>query len=197
MAGKRSRVVHRTRPEVSSRLAMLVTVRIREGLPSLRKREAFGVLENAFVKGKERLGLRLLHFSVLSNHMHFLVEARDRHALTLGIQGLSIRIAKGLNRFWGRKGKVFADRFHSSLLRTQAEIRRGLRYVLQNAKKHGLPIGKDRVDPFSSGPWYLAWRKRRRPKICPVVEAWGGAGHFETILSIGLDELPGPGHPFT
>ena len=94
MAGKRSRVVHRTRPEVSSRLAVLVTVRIREGLPSLRKRETFGVLEKAFIKGKERLGLRLLHFSVLSNHMHFLVEARNKDALTLGMQGLSIRIAK-------------------------------------------------------------------------------------------------------
>ena len=155
MAGKRSRVVHRTRPEVSSRKAVLVTVRIREGLPSLRKRETFGVLEKAFIKGKERLGLRLLHFSVLSNHMHFLVEARNKDALTLGMQGLSIRIAKGLNRLWGRKGKVFADRFHSSLLRTQAEIRRGLRYVLQNAKKHGLPIGRTESIPFLQvlGTW--------------------------------------------
>ena len=105
MAGKRSRVVHRTRPEVSSRLAVLVTVRIREGLPSLRKRETFGVLENAFVKGKERLGLRLLHFSVLSEPHALPGRGQGQGRLDLGHAGLVDSDRQGPESILGTQGK--------------------------------------------------------------------------------------------
>jgi hypothetical protein len=53
------------------------------------------------------------------------------------MQGLAIRIAKGLNRLWGRKGKVFEDRFHERVLETPREVRTALAYLVHNARRHG------------------------------------------------------------
>ena len=44
-------------------------------------------------------------------------------ALARGMQGLSIRMARRLNRLWRRSGKVFADRFHVEVLRTPRQVR--------------------------------------------------------------------------
>ena len=51
------------------------------------------------------------------------------------MQGLLIRVARGLNRFWERKGKVFADRFHARVLRTPREVRNALHYLFHNARQ--------------------------------------------------------------
>ena len=125
--------------------------------------------------GGERFGFRLIHFSVQSNHVHMIVEAKDRRALSRGMSGLSIRIAKGLNRLWRRSGKVFADRFHEHVLRTPTEVFNALRYVLRNAWRHGIRF-VDGLDPLTSADpesvalpephtWLLSsgWRRARSP----------------------------------
>jgi hypothetical protein len=49
-----------------------------------------------------------------------------------------------------------ADRFHARLLRTPTEVRNALRYVLHNARKHGVWLGR-RPDPCSSGECFEGW----------------------------------------
>ena len=68
----------------------------------------YRVVRGALDRGAARFGFRLIEFSVQSNHLHLLCEARDRRALARGLQGLLIRIARGLNRLLGRRGRVFA-----------------------------------------------------------------------------------------
>jgi REP element-mobilizing transposase RayT len=50
----------------------------------------------------------VVHFSVQRDHLHLIVEASDRRALSRGMQGLSIRVARAANGELGRKGRVFA-----------------------------------------------------------------------------------------
>ena len=90
--------------------------------------------------------------------MHFVVEAKNRERLSRGMQGLSIRVAKALNRLWERKGKVFADRYHDRILRTPREVRNALRYVLNNARRHGLKVAPGKADPFTSAKWFDGWK---------------------------------------
>jgi REP element-mobilizing transposase RayT len=85
-------------------------LRVRRGLPSLRAHALFGRVRRALAQGRERFGFRLVHFSVQRDHLHLLVEAGDRRALSRGVQGLSVRIARAANGELGRKGRVFADR---------------------------------------------------------------------------------------
>src|SRR5688572_10636699 len=102
--------------------------------------------------------MRIVHYSIQTNHLHLIVEADDRRALAKGMQGLLVRIAKNLNkRCWDRKGKVFADRYHSREVKSLREVRNVLVYVLRNAPKHGNHfVG---MDEYSSGAWFDGWER--------------------------------------
>jgi REP element-mobilizing transposase RayT len=89
----------------------------------------------------------LVHYSVQGNHVHLLVEAEDERALSRGMNGLGVRVARGLNRVMGRKGKVLDDRYHGHVLRTPTEVRRARAYLLQNAERH---YGVRGVDVYTS-----------------------------------------------
>ncbi len=115
------------------------------------------VVDESLGRASAESGFRIVHGSVQTNHLHLIVEARDAAALARGMCGLLVRIARGLNRAWGRRGKILADRYHACVLRTPLEVRRALVYVLHNAKKHGSLVRG--VDPFSSGPWFDGWRE--------------------------------------
>jgi hypothetical protein len=73
---------------------------------------------------------------VQKDHLHLIVEAANREALSRALQALAIRIARAINRVLGRKGKVSADRYHMRILRTPTEVKNALRYVLDNRWKH-------------------------------------------------------------
>jgi len=129
---------------------------------NLRAKRTFRILERAFARARERNGLRLCHFSVQGNHVHLVVEARDAEALGRGMKGLSVRIARGLNRLMGRSGPVIADRYHARILRTPREVRHALAYVLKNLQHHarqwGRPVAEAVLDPYASGRWFDGWR---------------------------------------
>jgi len=79
--------------------------------------------------------------------VHLLVEAKDEKALSRGMKGLGVRVAKGLNRVMRRQGKVLDDRYHGHILRTPTEVRRAREYLLQNARRHYGVVG---ADPYTS-----------------------------------------------
>ena len=159
--GEKAGISHARRAKLAERFPVHVTLRLVKGLPSLRRKESFRELERAFVAGAERFGFRLQHYSVQTNHVHLIAEAKDERALSRGMQGLSIRMAKALNRLWARSGKVFSDRFHSRALTTPREVRNALAYVLLNSNHHGLRH-VDGPDPCSSGATFDGWKDPKR-----------------------------------
>ena len=140
---------HQTRPAHPRRFPVHVTWRIRPDVGNLRTDKRFLRIQRAFRYGGDRFGLRLVEFSVQSNHVHLIVEANDKRALSRGLQGLAIRVAKGVNRASNRRGRVLADRYHARPLRTPSEVRRAVHDVLRNLQHHTRedPLF---VDPFSS-----------------------------------------------
>jgi len=147
---------------------MHVTSKLVAGLPELRDWKCYRVIWNALKHAGQRPGrradgeFRVIEYSIQSNHLHLFVEASDKDALARGMQGLKISIAKGLNQLWERGGELWADRYHNRSLRTPREVRNALRYLLDNARRHGrrwrYGDGKVRPDPFSSGLWFDGWR---------------------------------------
>ena len=149
-------VTHQLRAEFPKRFPLHVTWKIRRDVGNLRTDKRFRKIQRAFRYGGHRFGLRLAEFSVQSNHVHLIVEADDKRALSRGLQGLAIRVARGVNRASRRRGKVLADRFHARLLRTPAEVKRAIHYVRRNLHHHT----RDRspyVDPFSSMSGEACW----------------------------------------
>jgi REP element-mobilizing transposase RayT len=166
--GERAGVSHHGRAAHAKRFPVHVTVKVQRGLPRLRLASAYAALRAAFAAGRSGGGsatgaFRLCHYAILNDHLHFLVEADDRTALTRGVQGLLIRIARALNKLWQRKGKVLAGRFHDRALKTPREVRNAIRYVLGNARKHAAQGGEiavpHAIDLFTSAPWFDGFRE--------------------------------------
>ena len=108
-------------------------------------------------------GFRLVHYAVMGNHVHLMVEAADRVKLARGMQGLGVRVARGLNRLMKRSGRVLGDRYHAHILRTPSEVKRARMYLLTNARHHYGHVG---VDWFASQTALVAprtWLLRRAP----------------------------------
>jgi len=170
-----------------------VTVRIAKGLPSLRREREFAVILERFHLVKERFGCKLRQFSVLGNHMHFLVETERASDLSRYMQGLQIRLAKALNKLWSRRGSVFSDRFHARLCDTRDKIRAATRYVLNNARRHGIRLPAGQPDPFSSAPYYCHWTAGLfaafREAVWPIVPGSNLDWHHYPVLDI--NEVPG------
>ena len=158
---------HTSREDFSSTLPAHVTVRLLPDLRSLRSKPVIRALERTFAAGCERSTFRLVHYSLLGNHAHLIVEARDREALGRGMKSIGSRLALAVNRVMGRRtGRVLADRYHSRMLRTPLEVRRALRYVLLNARKHAAVTVRSAVrtvgsllDPASSSRWFDGWKR--------------------------------------
>ena len=140
---------HRKRRRFGGARAVHLTLRLRGGLPNLRIRQTYEVLKESFAIAVDRLGMRLIHYSVQTNHIHLIVEAHGWEALWKAVTGLETRLARALNAWWKRTGPVLGDRYHAHLLNTPTEARNAVFYVLQNAARHtGRPL--DWVDPYSS-----------------------------------------------
>jgi REP element-mobilizing transposase RayT len=135
------------RPVLKKRFPVHVTWRMKKEVWQLRTHRCFRALARAFWGGCNRFGFRLIHYSVQGNHMHLLVEAADERSLARGMNGLGVRIAKGLNKVMGRRGKVLDERYHGHILRTPTEVRNARHYLVGNAERH---LGVKGTDPYAS-----------------------------------------------
>ncbi len=104
----------------------------------------------------------MVQYSVQRDHLHLIVEADDKKALSRGMRGLAIRCARAVNRALGRRGALWADRYHARALSTPRMVRNALVYVLANAAKHLRAVAG--LDPCSSAPWFDGFREA---EACP------------------------------
>ena len=144
-----------------------VTLRVRRGFPSLRRRSFVTELRRSFREACERGHFRVVQFSVQTDHVHLLVETAGKPALGRGMKSIAARVARAVNRVFGRAGAVLLGRYHVRALRTPREVRNALAYVLLNARKHwrqqrgtAPPVT---LDEASSAKWFTGWARMARP----------------------------------
>ena len=180
--GEKAGVPHGPRAPLAARHPVHVTVKLKAGLPRLRRRAEYSALRAAFLAthaARSAATFRLCHYTVLNDHLHLIVEAQDRTALARGLQGLLVRIARALNKLWRRRGTVFADRYHDHVLRTPREVRNALHYVMHNARHHAaagrMVLSPHPIDLYCSAAWFT--------------------GFVEQITVRGLEHVPCPIRP--
>jgi len=162
---------HRVRPKITKATPVLVTLRVVEQLYVLRTRDAYKAVRRAMVCIYKRRDCRIVGISIEQSHVHLLVEAHDKSALSRGMQAFQISAAKQLNAMYSRwrgipfkerrRGKVFDDRFNEKVITNRRQARHAWSYVLNNWRKHK----EDRVpelrgfaiDPFSSANTFDGW----------------------------------------
>jgi REP element-mobilizing transposase RayT len=197
-SGDRAGVSHHGREDVTKETPIHVTLRVLPHVWNLRSGRSMGAVASALAGMLPWREFRVVHFSTQGDHIHLLVEADDSRALSEGMHGLSVRLAKALNRMMGRRGKVFADRYHSHVLRTPAEVRNALAYLLLNHRSHMLRIGArtegGTFDRFSSAATFDGWSGDREPSgptITSPPRSWLLRTGWRRRGLLSCDEMPG------
>jgi REP element-mobilizing transposase RayT len=135
----------------------------------MRCRDIYLALREATIITAKRGDFRIVHLSIQRDHIHLLVEADHKAALSKGIRGFSISAARQINKAITarggerRTGRVIGDRFHARPLTSPRAVRNTLAYALNNWRHHRedqtQPARSWRVDPFSSGALFFGWKE--------------------------------------
>jgi REP element-mobilizing transposase RayT len=156
--GTRAGSPHKARPDLCARYPVHVTLRVVAAVGNLRRRSVYEAIREAALITARREDFRIVHLSVQRTHIHLLVEASDKNALSKGMQGFQISAAKQLNAAISkgrpgprRRGAVFPDRYHAEIITSPRQARHALAYVMNNFRKHE----EDRVEPMST--WTVDW----------------------------------------
>ena len=158
---------HRARPEHKAWFPLHVTMRTAGNVPSLRHESLFAGLKKAF-RTTRRAGFRIVEYSVQTTHLHMIVEATNKDALTRGMKSFTVRANRLVNAGWGRmRGRVWRDRYHSRALETARQVRNALVYCLHNFKKHQ-HRARDAIHRRWRLDGGLALRCVRRARCCGV-----------------------------
>lgn len=181
--GARSGQRHRARAEHDPRHPVHVTIRVVGSAAGLRCKDIYLGIREATIVTARREDFRIVHASVQRDHIHLIVEADSKKALSNGVRGFSISAARQINRAFTarggerRTGRVIADRFHARPLTSPRAVRNAIAYCLGNWRHHG----EDRadfargwkVDPFPSGALFAGWRELEgSPIFWPLPEKY-------------------------
>ena len=103
--GRRPGAPHKKRPALRSWQPVHVVLRVVDEIGSLRKRHMYKAVREATISVARRElhdlrhgAFRIVHISIQRTHVHLLVEADHKLALSRGMQSFQISAAKHLNR---------------------------------------------------------------------------------------------------
>ena len=154
-------VAHRTREKVHLRNPLHINFKVNA---FIRNKMCLKILKRAVFNAR-KLGLSIRHYSLQSNHIHLIVEARDNRILESGMRSITVTFAKGL-----AKGKVQKERYHLHVLRTLKEVKNAVHYVWFNEEKHKR-IKKVYITAYSSLQFCLNLRAIAKETRMTIVNA--------------------------
>ncbi len=198
---QRATVKHVRRAPFRAWKPVLVTMRMCRGIPNLRERSAWAVIVRTMRAVRASAPLRVVQYSVMSNHIHAIVEADGHAAFVAGMRALTIRLARALNGHFERTGRVLDHRYDARSLGSPREVRHALQYVLLNARKHAAERGEilasDWIDRRSTAACFDGWLE---PPSVVCAKDFGIAAPKTWLLRVGWREhgllqlaaVPGP-----
>ena len=89
------------------------------------------------VNAKEKDGIKLLAFCLMTNHVHLLINTGEKN-LGEVVKRFAASYASWFNRKYGRCGALFQDRFKSDAIESEAYLLMAVRYIHQNPVKAGI-----------------------------------------------------------
>ena len=207
--GRCSDAPHRKRPAVRTYEVQHVVLRTRRDVPRLRRGKTYQAIARALRHTLGESAFRVCHTSIQRNHLHFLIEANDKDALSHGMRSLAITAARAINRVLGRSGKAFAYRYHATAISSPRQMRNALSYVLNNWRRHDEDESceaahRAALDPYSTALAFRGWRERvfalptrhesagYEPLPAAAPETWLLRVGWERHGPISAFEVPGP-----
>lgn len=148
-------VNHMKRDKVDPKYPMLLTLKMKKGLPTLRSARISRAFKKSLAKA-QKYGLRVIHFALESNHIHLFAEAKGNLELRSGMASFGSSFGRSLRKIAGGTGSVFLGRYHMRQLKTPTQTKNALAYVLLNHAKHEGSVPYP--DDFSSSKYFSDWK---------------------------------------
>lgn len=126
---------HIARDEFNRLTVLHLTIKIDKSKAGLKNKQTLKVMWNAIKKAR-MIGLKIIHYTLEYDHVHLLVEADSKAELGSGMQSFGITFSKGINKLKKAKGQVYKTRYHLRKLKTPAEVKNVIQYILGNSVKH-------------------------------------------------------------
>lgn len=168
LPGREGLLPHVARPDHDERHPVHVSMKRVRQAPSFRSERIHALLVRHFAAAVKRK-IKIIHYSIQHDHLHLMLEGKDKRELANGLRLLFSRIAFAVNHVARRHGSLFLERHHRRALTTPTEVRRAIVYILFNSRKHDMERGAYRASAFeglddrTSAPWFTGWD----PRNCP------------------------------
>ncbi len=88
-------------------------------------------------EAKKRFGLKILNYTVTSNHIHLLVYDGAENIIPKSIQLIAGRTGREYNQRKNRKGAFWEDRYHATAVKTGSHLIQCLAYIDLNMVRAG------------------------------------------------------------
>lgn len=146
-------VSHSTREKVNATLPLHINFKYRS---SIRSDYILRSLERGIENAKKH-DFEVAYFTLQTNHVHIIAEAKNNKSLSSGMRAITVTLARALN-----KGNFQTERYHLHVLRTPAEVKNAIHYVLNNDLKHSGKMHLNFTQKVSTGKSWLLRSSRER-----------------------------------
>ena len=93
---------------------------------------------DALKRYRDRYKMKLLAYCLMGNHVHVLAVPEKETSLAKGMGGTNLLYTQYINRKYNRSGRLWQNRFFSSLVEEESYLWTVIRYIEQNPIRAGL-----------------------------------------------------------
>jgi putative transposase len=95
-------------------------------------KEDRGFYLNVLQRYKDKHAMRILAYCLMGNHIHILAVPGEETSLAKGIGGTNLIYTQYINRKYSRSGRLWQNRFFSSVVEEEPYLWAVMRYIEQN-----------------------------------------------------------------
>ena len=116
---------------------------------------------------KPLLGFKIYSYVVMPDHIHLLIEPKDRYGLSEVMKAIKGSFGRKYLIMRGETGKVWQRQFFEYSVEGGVELKRKIRYIFENPVRRG--IVKNEVDyEFSSARVYIRGENDYLTDVYPI-----------------------------
>jgi putative transposase len=145
-----------------------VSSKIDHGAMALKDPAIKRALIQTVVKAKKKFPFQLLNFTIMDNHIHFLIKPDPGVSLSKIMQWIKSNFAKEWNKAHGTYGHLWGERFFSRIIKNVKDFNDVNNYIDNNAVKAGLTT--------SAATWVFGGLFHRLNKIRGLIDNLSGSG---------------------
>jgi putative transposase len=140
-----------------------ITTHTKDFRPIFRDQRLAQIFFQKFNEYQKALKLEIYGYSLLPNHLHFLIKANSKNHLSYILFRLKGGTSRAINQLLRKKGNLWQDRYYDHVIRNENDFENHLNYIHYNAVKHKL-VKRPEDWPWSSykefvkrGYYELGW----------------------------------------